>query len=89
KQIIDALHSMNDSTSEVRYASEEMTEGNKHIQSEIDKLQMSTDSMKGSIDEMQIGIERMNATSAALSVIAGTVADNIKKIGGEIDLFQV
>ena len=89
KQIIDALQSMNDSTSEVRYASEEMTEGNKHIQSEIDKLQMSTDSMKGSIDEMQIGIERMNATSAALSVIAGTVADNIKKIGGEIDLFQV
>ncbi|SFI98473.1 methyl-accepting chemotaxis sensory transducer with Cache sensor [Treponema bryantii] len=89
KQIIDALQSMNDSTSEVRYASEEMTEGNKHIQSEIDKLQMSTDSMKGSIDEMQIGIERMNATSAALSVIAGTVADNIKKIGGEIDLFKV
>ena len=89
KQIIEALQSMNNSTSEVKYASEEMTEGNKHIQSEIDKLQMSTDSMKGSIDEMQIGIERMNATSAALSVIAGTVADNIKKIGSEIDLFKV
>ena len=89
KQIIDALQSMNNSTSEVRYASEEMTEGNKHIQSEIDKLQMSTDSMKGSIDEMQIGIERMNATSAALSVIAGTVADNIQKIGSQIDLFKV
>ena len=89
KQIIDALQSMNNSTSEVRYASEEMTQGNKHIQSEIDKLQMSTDSMAGSIEEMQIGIERMNATSAALSVIAGTVADNIQKIGSQIDLFKV
>ena len=45
--------------------------------------------MKGSIDEMHIGVERMNSTSAALTVIAGTVADNIKKIGSEIDLFKV
>ena len=89
KQIIDALQSMNNSTSEVHSASNEMTEGNKLIQKEIDKLQMSTDSMKGSIDEMQIGIERMNATGVALSVITETVADNIKKIGGEIDLFKI
>ena len=89
KQIIDALHAMNNSTSEVRSASDEMTEGNKHILKEIEKLQISTDSMKGSIDEMHIGVERMNATGAALSVITGTVADNIKKIGSEIDLFKV
>ena len=89
KQIIEALQSMNNSTSEVHSASNEMTEGNKHILKEIEKLQMSTDSMKGSIDEMHIGIERMNATGVALSVITGTVADNIKKIGDEIDLFKI
>ena len=89
KQIIDALHSMNNSTSEVRCASDEMAEGNNHIMNEIEKLQMATDSMKGSIEEMEIGVERMNATSAALTVITGTVADNIGKIGSEIDLFKV
>jgi methyl-accepting chemotaxis protein len=80
---------MNNSTSEVRSASSEMSEGNKHILNEISKLQEATDTMKGSIDEMHIGVERMNSTSAALTVIAGTVADNIKKIGSEIDLFKV
>ncbi len=89
KQIIDALQSMNNSTSEVRAASNEMAEGNKHIMHEIEKLQMATDTMKGSIDEMHIGIERMNATGAALTVITGTVADNIKQIGTEIDLFKI
>ena len=89
KQIIDALQSMNNSTSEVHYASDEMSEGNKHITNEIEKLQRSTDSMKGSIEEMQIGIERMNATAAALSVISTTVGENIRQIGSEIDLFKV
>ena len=45
--------------------------------------------LKGSIEEMQIGIERMNATAAALSVISGTVNENIRQIGSEIDLFKV
>jgi methyl-accepting chemotaxis protein len=71
------------------YASDEMAEGNKHITKEIARLQQSTDSMKGSIEEMQIGIERMNATAAALSVISGTVGENIRQIGSEIDLFKV
>ncbi len=89
KQIIEALQSMNNSTSEVRSASGEMTEGNKHILAEIQKLQLATDTMKGSIEEMHIGAERINETGAALSTISGVVADNIKKIGSEIDLFKV
>lgn len=89
KQIIEALQSMNNSTSEVRSASNEMTEGNKHILSEIQKLQVATDTMKDSIEEMHIGAERINQTGAALSEISGKVADNIKQIGSEIDLFKV
>ena len=89
KQIIEALQSMNNSTSEVHAASDEMSEGNKHITKEIARLQQSTDSMKDSIEEMQVGIERMNATAAALSVISGTVGENIRQIGSEIDLFKV
>ena len=89
KQIIEALHSMNNSTAEVHSASSEMTEGNKHILSEIQKLQMATDVMKDSIQEMHTGAERINETGAALSGISGKVAENIKQIGTEIDLFKV
>ncbi len=89
KQIIEALQSMNNSTSEVRSASSEMTAGNKHILTEIQKLQMATDVMKDSIQEMHTGAERINETGAALSGISGKMADNIKQIGTEIDLFKV
>lgn len=89
KQIIEALGSMNNSTSEVRSASIEMMKGNKHILSEIQKLQDATDAMKESIHEMHDGAERINETGAALSSISGKVADNIRKIGSEIDLFKV
>jgi methyl-accepting chemotaxis protein len=89
KQIIEALQSMNNSTSEVRSASNEMTEGNKHILSEIQKLQDATDTMKDSIEEMHVGAERINKTGAALSTISGQVAENIKQIGSEIDMFKV
>ena len=89
KQIIEALHSMNNSTSEVRSASIEMTEGNKHILAQIHKLQDSTDTMKDSIQEMHSGAKRINETGVSLSEISGKVADNIRKIGSEIDLFKV
>ena len=89
KQITSALQSMNDSTSEVRAASGEMTEGNKHILSEIQKLQIATETMKDSIQEMHTGAQRINETGSALSTISGKMADNINKIGEEIDLFKV
>ena len=89
KQIIDALKSMNNSTSEVHSASSEMTESNKHILSEIQKLQDATETMKGSIEEMHTGAEKINETGAALYTISGKVAENIKQIGSEIDLFKV
>ena len=89
KQIIDALGSMNNSTSEVRVASAEMMNGNKHILAEVQKLQDATFAMRDSINEMQAGAERINETGASLSSISSKVADNIRKIGSEIDLFKI
>ncbi|MBP5754172.1 MAG: methyl-accepting chemotaxis protein, partial [Treponema sp.] len=89
KQIIDALQSMNNSTTEVKSASVEMTEGNKHILKEIQKLQLLTEAMKESIEEMHVGAEHINRTGASLTTISGNVGDSIKKIGDEIDLFKV
>jgi len=89
KQIIDALSSMNDSTSEVKTASTEMTEGNRQILAEVQKLQLATDTIKDSIQEMHQGAEHINQTGAELFSISGKMADNIKEIGSEIDLFKV
>ncbi len=89
KQIIDALQSMNNSTSEVHAASNEMMNGNKHILAEVQKLQNATDLMKDKIQEMHIGADRINETGTALSIISGKVANNIKQIGSEIDLFKI
>ena len=89
KQIIDALQSMNDSTSEVHTASGEMTEGNRHILEEIQKLQNSTDSVKQSIENMHSGAVKINETGSLLSDISSKMADNIRQIGTEIDLFKI
>ncbi len=89
KQIIDSLQSMNDSTSEVKAAAQEMTRGNEQILSEIQKLQNATDSIKDLISEMHSGAERITETGESLSKISNDVAENVHKIGSEIDLFKV
>ena len=59
------------------------------VLAEIQKLQMATDTIKDSIQEMQAGAEHINQTGAELYNISGKMADNIKQIGSEIDLFKV
>ena len=80
---------MNDSTQEVRAASIEMSNGNKMILEEVQKLQSATTEMKGSMDEMSSGARKINETGAALANISGQVQDAIGKIGSQIDLFKV
>ena len=88
-QIIDALHCMNDSTSEVRTASSEMAEGNKLILSEVKQLQNATMEMKNSMEEMAIGAEKINDTGATLSTVNTKVQEAITVIGTQVDLFTV
>jgi len=45
--------------------------------------------IEGSITETSQLVEQINQTGSALSEISGKVADNIKQIGSEIDLFKV
>ncbi|MCR5762056.1 MAG: HAMP domain-containing protein [Treponema sp.] len=89
RQIITALHNMNDSTVEVRDAASEMNEGNKSILLEIGRLQDFTSTMKSGMDEMAIGAEKINETGSVLQSIANQVQDSIKKIGNQIDQFKV
>ena len=73
----------------VRTASAEMSEGNKQILHEVQKLQNATLKIKDSVGEMGIGARKINETGVALSEISGVMNDSISKIGNEIDLFRV
>ena len=89
KQITDALYSMNNSTSEVHVAANEMNEGNKMILSEVTTLQEFTRTMNDNMEEMAVGAQKINETGASLSTITTTVKEVINKIGNQIDQFKV
>lgn len=89
KQIVDALHSMNNSTVEVKSASSEMTIGNQQILELVQRLQEVTESIKLSMEEMQTGAGSINQTGATLTNITGKVQENVNEIGNQVDLFQV
>ncbi|MBR7079941.1 MAG: hypothetical protein IKI40_05430 [Treponema sp.] len=48
-----------------------------------------TDSVKQSIENMHAGASKINETGALLSDISSKMADNIRQIGSEIDLFKI
>ena len=89
KQIIDVLHTMNDSTVEVRTASAEMENGNKIILSEVQQLQNATISMRESTEEMAESARRISETGSELGKISGNVKHSIEKIGSQVDQFKI
>ena len=89
RQISLALTQMNDSTVQVRESSKQMSEGGKAILNEIKTLQDSTLSMKQGMSEMSAGARKINETGNALSGISNLMAQSIKKLGDEVDLFKV
>ena len=80
---------MNDSTTEVRNASQEMAEGSQAILKEVQALQDATLSMKQGMDEMTIGATKINETGASLGEISGQMEESIRDIGGQVDQFKV
>ena len=88
-QITDALKMMNDSTSEVRASSADMSSGNSAILSQINKLQSVTQQIKASMGGMTESANRINQNGHTLASISDTMQDSIEKIGSQIDLFKV
>ena len=89
KQILSALHTMNESTQQVRSASIEMSSGNKTVLDEIRLLQDSTTVIKDSMSEMTAGARTINETGSQLHTISREVSASIKEIGKQIDLFKI
>ena len=89
KQIGEALKLMNDNASEVRYASHEMSEGNRAILTEVDQLRQTTDVIHGSMDKISSSAGSIRDTGDALAEIANNVEAAVGQIGDQIDLFTV
>ena len=89
RQVIGVLHSMNDSTTEVRTASSDMSKENQAILSEVKNLQQATDVMLQSMKDMSAGARKINETGATLGQISSKMKDSITEIGEQIDQFSV
>ncbi|MGN0729637.1 methyl-accepting chemotaxis protein [Treponema sp.] len=89
RQISLALTQMNENTVQVRESSQKMTDGSKEIFSGIKNLQSSTQGMSLGMDEMADGARRIQETGKALSEVSALMAQCIKRLGKEVDLFEV
>ena len=88
-QIIQALHEMNDSSSEVSTASKQMAEGNQLILEQVEKLKVSAERMQSFINLMDENTKHIDKSSSELIDISSKVGETISQIGSQIDQFEV
>ena len=88
-QITAALHGLNDSTSLVQKASQDMTADSRVIMEEVSTLQSETRSMKQGMDEMSASAAQINSSGTALAEISSLMKQSIGEIGRQVDQFQV
>lgn len=84
-----AIDVLNSSMSNIKDATAEMSGKSRQILDEMNNLQNATYNMKLSMEEMSAGTEKISETGSHLAALADSVDDSIKKIGDEIDQFNV
>ncbi|MDR2900688.1 MAG: methyl-accepting chemotaxis protein [Treponema sp.] len=89
KQVLDALHSMNDITIRVRDGSREMSEGNTIVVREMDQLHRSAMDMSSSMDEMVQGLVSLNTEAEKVSNLADSSKDTIVRMNKTVESFTV
>ena len=89
KQILEALQLMNDSTSEVRGAAQEMTEAGNMIMQDINELKNSMGDITNAVSEITNGTDYVNATTAKLQVISNALGESIESISKDVNLFKI
>ncbi|MBR6913016.1 MAG: methyl-accepting chemotaxis protein, partial [Treponema sp.] len=85
----EALHEMNDTTSNVKNSSIEMGNGNKVILDEVRKLKNSSESVNISMNEMGTSASKISETGATLKTIAEQMQNAIQTIESQINEFTV
>ena len=89
KQIGDALSMMNDSSDQVRLASNEMDRGSQTIVKEVENLKQVSSSISGIVKTMDDTVNRIKKSDESLLNITGDMNQSIDRIGKQIDEFQV
>ncbi len=88
-QITDALKMMNDSTTNVRTSSQEMSVDNRAILNQVSSLQLATNSIAESMNDMKMRAAEINENSHDLDETGNMMRKAMSDIGTQIDLFKV
>ena len=89
QQILEALQTMNNSTSEVRGAAEEMTRGGQLIMNDVKELQSSMENITSAVKEITDGTEYVNDSANKLKEISCALEESINNIGNDVNQFKV
>jgi methyl-accepting chemotaxis protein len=88
-QVMSALKTMNDVTSQVRTGSREMNEGNESMLREISVLQEHAQDISVRIEEMTNGITQINAGAQEVSGLAQSNQSAVQKIAAIVKGFTL
>lgn len=89
KQILIALHEMNDSTSNVQSTSKAMSANVDHVKTESNNLGMVSHIVSGSMDEMSAGITEITNAAHTVSEKAISTREQIIELDKLIDTFKL
>jgi methyl-accepting chemotaxis protein len=88
-QVMNALKTMNDVTSQVRTGSREMSEGNESMLREISVLQEHAQDISARIEEMAAGVSQINTGAQDVSGLALSNQETVQKIAAIVKGFTV
>jgi methyl-accepting chemotaxis protein len=89
KQILEAIHHVNEITRQVESGASEMLEGSAEVIKESKNLEHATHEITGGIDEMVMGTEHINVAIHAVNDLCGRNRDNIELLVKEVSKFKV
>jgi methyl-accepting chemotaxis protein len=88
-QVLEALRSVNDITSEVRSGSSEMSAGNRTIVSEMEKLKAASADIESSMDELRNAARSISEGAERVALMADATRTTIAGMEGSIGRFKV
>jgi methyl-accepting chemotaxis protein len=89
KQILEAIHQVNDITREVESGASEMLEGSAEVIKESKNLEHTTHEITSGIDEMVMGADHINIAIHSVNDLCGRNRDNIEILVKEVSKFKV
>lgn len=89
KQVLNALHDMNDGSSEVQIMSKNLRKSNERVMEEMGKLEHIVQTVSGSMDEMNAGAQQIGKSAHTVSDMAAETDENIVLMAGLVSRFKV